>query len=232
VTAPDPRLEGRRLYLMRHGRTYEPRLETRMASADEDPQLPLTDRGREEVRQTAKAMSHLEIDAAFSSTLLRTRETAGIIAAPHGLEPVALAALQELRLHAPAGGTLRDVWRRYLDTSRALASRPADDVRLDCGRSVAEIVENAHAALRESLAGPARRVLVVAHGGINRLLLTGFLGQPLARFLTLDQDFACVNVIDFAVGGWPIVRALNVTPSDLFKSDDAPLAGTSGGREG
>jgi broad specificity phosphatase PhoE len=230
VLAPDPRLEGRRLYLMRHGRTYEPRLETRMASSDEDPQLPLTDRGREEVAQTAKAMSHLGIEAAFSSTLRRSRETAGIIAAPHGLEPVALEALQELRLHAPSGGTLRDVWRRYLETSRALASGPADDVRLDCGRSVAEIVANAHAALRESLAGPARHVLVVAHGGINRLLLTGFLGQPLARFLTLDQDFACVNVIDFVVGGWPIVRALNVTPGDLFKADDAPSSAAAAGR--
>ncbi len=216
---------------MRHGRTYEPALDTRMASADEDPQLPLTERGRAEVADVAQAMASLEIDAAACSTLRRTRETANILAAPHGLEPRPFDALQELRLHPPSGGTLRDVWRRYLETSRALASRPASEVRLDCGRSVKEIVEDAHAALRDLLSGSAQRVLVVAHGGLNRLLLTGFLGQPLSNFLTLDQDFACVNVIDFVVGGRPIVRALNVTPADPFKRGDLPVpAARTGGR--
>ena len=201
-----------------------------MASADEDPQLPLTDRGREEVAQTARrcrisASGRVLVDPAPQS---RDGRHHRCTARPRtrGARSTAGAAFAR-----SCGGTLRDLWRRYLGTSRALASSPADDVRLDCGRSVAEIVANAHAALRESLAGPARHVLVVAHGGINRMLLTGFLGQPLARFLTLDQDFACVNVIDFVVGGWPIVRALNVTPGDLFKADDAPISAASAGRK-
>lgn len=217
---PDPRLEGRRLYLMRHGRTYDPRLDTRMASAEEDPHLPLTDAGRVEVEATARAMARLGLEAAYSSTLLRSRQTAALVSAPHGLSPEPIEALQELRLHPQPGGTLRDVWRRYVMLGRELREKPPTDVRLDDGRSVAEIVEAAHAALGEALSGPARRVLVVAHGGINRLLLAGFLGQPLARFLSLDQDFACVNVIDFVAGGRPFVRALNVTESDLFKSGD------------
>ena len=95
-------------------------------------------------------------------------------------------------------------------------------MRLDCGRSIAEILEGAHAALRQTLTGDARRVLVVAHGGLNRLLLTTFLGLPLERFLAIDQDFACVNVIDFVPGGFAIVRAINVTPRDQFKAADAP----------
>lgn len=219
---PDPRRAGRRLYLMRHGRTYDPRLDVRMASAEEDPHLPLTDAGRVEVESIAHAMAHLGLAAAFSSTLRRSRETAALIAAPHGLAAEPLEALQELRLHPPPGGTLRDVWRRYVALARALADESAKDVRFDDGRSVAEVVGTAHAAIDAALAGPARRVLVVAHGGINRLLLTGYLGQPLARFLSLDQDFACVNVIDFVVGGRPFVRALNVTPGDLFKAEDLP----------
>jgi broad specificity phosphatase PhoE len=114
------------------------------------------------------------------------------------------------------------VGRRYVALARELATKPATDVRLDCGRSVAEVLAGAHAVLRQALAGSAKRVLVVAHGGLNRLLLTGFHGLPLERFLALDQDFACVNVIDFVAGGFALVRAVNVTSRDLFKAADAP----------
>jgi len=217
----DPALAGRRLYLMRHGQTYEPRLDAPMAGASEDPELPLTEAGRAGVIETAGAMRHLALDAIYSSTFRRSRETARLVGEPHGLAPESFAALTELHVY-PEGGTLTHVARRYLALARELASKPATDVRLDCGRSVAEILADAHAALHETLSGEAKRVLVVAHGGLNRLLLTSFLGIPLERFLALDQDFACVNVIDFVPGGFAVVRAVNVTPRDPFKAADAP----------
>lgn len=221
MLARDPALAGRRLYLMRHGQTYEPRPDTPMAGATQDPDLPLTEAGRAGVVETAQAMRHLALDAVHASTFLRSRETARLVGEPHGLEPSTYAALTELRVY-PGGGTLRDVARRYRAVAGELAVRPATEVRLDCGRSIAELLEEAHAALHETLAGDAKRVLVVAHGGLNRLLLTSFLGLPLDRFLAFDQDFACVNVIDFGARGAAIVRAINVTPRDLFKASGAP----------
>jgi broad specificity phosphatase PhoE len=213
-------LDGTRLYLMRHGQTYEPRLDFPMATADEDPHLSLTPSGREGVLATSKAMGGLALDAAFSSTFHRSHETARLVAEPHGLSVRTHEALQELRLNPPPGGTLRDVARKYLAVARDLATGDPSQVSLDCGRSVAEVVTAAQDALVELLSGPARRVLVVAHGGINRFLLTGFLGLPLYRFIALDQDFACVNVIDFVAGGRPLVRAMNVTCADPFKAGD------------
>ena len=213
-------LEGKRLYLMRHGQTYEPRLDAPMASALEDPGLPLTPAGREDVAATAQAMAKLHLDAAFSSTFHRSRETAELIAEPHGLEVRVHPAFEELRLHPEPGGTLRDVARKYLALARELATRAASAVERECGRSVAEVVAGAQDALADLLAGPAQHVLLVAHGGLNRFLLTGFLGLPLHRFLAVDQDFACVNVVEFVAGGRPWVRALNVTFSDPFKASD------------
>jgi alpha-ribazole phosphatase/probable phosphoglycerate mutase len=213
-------LEGKRLYLMRHGQTYEPRLDAPMASAEEDPGLSLTPAGREDVVATANAMAKLGLEAAFSSTFQRSLETARLIAEPHGLEVRTHPALEELRLHPEPGGTLRDVARKYLALARELAAREPGEVELECGRSVADVVAGAQDALAELLAGPARRVLVVAHGGLNRFLLTGFLGLPLHRFLALDQDFACVNVVEFVARGRPWVRALNVTFTDPFKASD------------
>ncbi len=213
-------LEGKRLYLMRHGQTYEPSLDSRMASALEDPGLPLTPAGREDVLATAQGMVKLDLEAAFSSTFHRSLETARLIAAPHGLEVRTHPAFEELRLHPEPGGTLRDVARKYLALARELERREAREVELECGRSVADVVARAQEALADLLAGSAQRVLVVAHGGLNRFLLTGFLGLPLHRFLAVDQDFACVNVVEFVAGGRPWVRALNVTFTNPFKAND------------
>ena len=210
-------LEGKRLYLMRHGQTYEPRLDAPMASAEEDPALSLTPAGREDVLATARAMAKLGLDAAFSSTFQRSLETARLVAEPHGLEVRTHPAFEELRLHPEPGGTLLDVARKYLALARQLATRDAREVELECGRSVNDVVTAAEDALAELLSGSPQRVLVVAHGGLNRFLLTGFLGLPLHRFLAVDQDFACVNLVEFVAGGRPWVRALNVTWSDPFK---------------
>lgn len=232
---------GKRLYLMRHGETYVSHLDSAMAGPAEDPELPLTPRGRERVEATARAMAGLGLEAAASSTFHRSFETAKLVAAPHGLAVRTFEALQELRLHPEGRGTLRDVARLYLDLARRLRDEGEERVRLDCGRSVAQVVEGAEAALREALDGPATRVLVVAHGGVNRFLLTRFLGLPLARFLSIDQDFACVNVIEFAPAGGartgrPWVRAVNVTSHDPFKGEgwaasakDAPGAAPAAG---
>ena len=213
-------LQGKRLYLMRHGQTYEPRLDAPMATAGEDPGLALTPAGRADVVATAQAMSKLDLEAAFSSTYERSLETARLIAEPHGLAVRTHPAFEELRLHPEPGGTLLDVARKYLALSRELATRDASEVELDCGRSVADVVAGAEDALADLLAGPARRILVVAHGGLNRFLLSGFLGLPLHRFLAVDQDFACVNVVEFVAGGRPWVRALNLTCSDPFKASE------------
>src|SRR3974377_1218914 len=110
---------------MRHGQTYEPRLDAPMASAVEDPGLPLTPAGREDVAATARAMAKLDLQAAFSSTFHRSRETAELIAEPHGLEVRTHPAFEELRLHPEPGGTLRDVARRDLAPCPRLGQREA-----------------------------------------------------------------------------------------------------------
>ena len=78
--------EGRRLYLMRHGRTYDPRRDAPVVTREDDAALPLTSEGRSEVETTARAMARLPLDAVFSSTFRRSVETARIMADPHRLE--------------------------------------------------------------------------------------------------------------------------------------------------
>jgi broad specificity phosphatase PhoE len=51
-------------------------------------------------------------------------------------------------------------------------------------------------------------VAVVAHGGVNRVVLCHFMGTPLEHIFRVEQDFACVNIIHFA-DGYPVIKLLN-----------------------
>lgn len=210
---------GRRLLLLRHGETYEPRLDAPMAGPDEDPQLPLTDRGRERLRDVAAWIAKVPIERAYASPFRRSQDTAQIVVEPHGLAVGTLDALAELPLYPQPGGTLRDVAHRYIELVRDLAEHAPHDVLLDGERSLGSILDAALAAIRIAMENATGTVLVVAHGGLNRFLLGHWLGMPPARAIGIEQNFACVNIVEFVGSGHPFVRALNLTLHDPLKAE-------------
>ena len=126
----------------------------------------------------------------------------------------------ELPLHPPAGGTLRDVARRYIAVARELESHPPAVVSFDDGTTLGDRLDAALGTLCRLLQHEDGPVLVVAHGGLNRFLLAHFLGLPPARAIGIEQDFACINVIDFVRGGRAWVRTVNATLHDPLKHGD------------
>jgi broad specificity phosphatase PhoE len=204
---------------MRHGETYEPRLDAPMAGPDEDPLLPLTQRGRERLAEVSRWIAGAKIEAAYASPFLRAQETAQIVAEPHGLAVGTLPPLRELPVYGPPGGTLRDVAVRYIALMKDVGARPLHEVPLDGPETLGAVLDGALAALREVMVRATGTVLVVAHGGLNRFLLGHWLGMPPERAIAIEQNFACVNVIEFTGNGRPWVRALNVTLHDPLKGD-------------
>jgi broad specificity phosphatase PhoE len=211
--------KGRRLLLMRHGETYEPRLDAPMPGPDEDPSLPLTERGRARLGEIAEWIAQTKIEAAYASPFTRAQQTAEIVAARHGLPIATLPALRELPLYGPPGGTLRDVAVRYIALMRDLAERPLHEVPLDGPDTLGAVLDAALGALHAAVERASGTVLVVAHGGLNRFLLGHWLGMPPERAIGIEQNFGCVNVIEFVGSGRPWVRALNVTLHDPLKGD-------------
>jgi len=56
--------------------------------------------------------------------------------------------------------------------------------------------------------------LIVAHAGVNRLVLCYVLGMPLPNLFRLRQDYGALNIIDY--GGNPSqVLGVNILPGDL-----------------
>ena len=51
-------------------------------------------------------------------------------------------------------------------------------------------------------------IIIVAHAGVNRVILSEALGLPLDHLFRLDQNYGCLNVIDY-FPDMAVVRLLN-----------------------
>ena len=209
----------RRLLLMRHGAVDYFDAAGRPYPPDD---VSLTRHGVAQARAmgAALAASGVVIDRALTSGLTRTRETA-----QHVLEAARLTpplehwqSLQEIRggrLSAIRDDELRDAF------IAAFEGPVPRDTRFLGGETIGQLLDRALPALERLLADPQwDTALLVAHGGVNRALLSWFLtGQH--HFLGgLAQDAGCLNVID--VGPTPatsVVRVVNFCPLDTLRTD-------------
>ena len=148
--------------LVRHGETDENAAARFQGRHD----TRLNDRGREQSRVLAHALRGEGLRALYSSPLLRAHETARIIGAAIGLEPILDERLVEAEAGAWTGRLIADIVAgERSEYERWRAVDPS--FRFPGGESVAEQAQRIAAALADVAAGPLPAV-VVTHGGTIR----------------------------------------------------------------
>ena len=140
--------------------------------------VPLNKTGRAQAAELAELASGHALRKLWTSPLLRARQTAEIVAARIGLEPV-----EDARLVEPDTGDWTNRWFSDVEAERPeemAAFRRGDlDFAFPGGESYAEQTVRVMAALHE-IAADARPTLVDCHAMAIRLALTE-LGRPLER---------------------------------------------------
>jgi len=193
------------LYLIRHGETEGAEAKRYKGHMD----VPLSPRGEEQMEKAA-LMIKRPLKAVYTSDLIRAVRSAGIIAGP--LTPVIVPAFRERDFGAWEGMSWDEIKDKYPD---AFSSWAKDPVRFSPprGESTLELKERVMAALDEMLArhNDGESIAVVAHGGVNRVVLCTLLGIPLENIFRVEQDWACLNIIEFW-GEMPVVKLLNGVP--------------------
>jgi probable phosphoglycerate mutase len=211
-------IERRRLLLMRHG-------EVEYFTAEGRPLPPadvtLTATGVAQARAVGRllAASGVAIDRAWTSGLPRTRSTAEQVLDAMGS---AIAIEHDKRLEEIRPGRLADIPQAELRRAFITPFEGAVPLasRFLGGETIGGMIERALSALR-GLLGERNwdTALLVAHGGVNRALLSWFLtGEPI--FLGgLAQDPGCVNIIDIGpVPAQTVVRVVNFCPLEPLQT--------------
>jgi broad specificity phosphatase PhoE len=171
--------------------------------------VPLTEEGREQARAAAELLAGIEFDRVITSGLLRTLETARIVAPD--AEPESWPDLREIE-----SGRLGDIPEAELERAFVEAWRDVvpEDAEFLGGETIGSLLDRVLPAVDRLVADPEwDTVLAVLHGGVNRAILSYALIRGRAMLGNFEQAPACINVLD--VGEDWVVRAVNTTPTDL-----------------
>jgi len=171
----------------------------------------LTKRGQNQAKVMARFMDTVKVNDVYSSDLLRCVLPADMIArqinARQRSTPV--EDFRELNLGEWEGKTYQEIDKRY---PGALAQR-AEDLAgyvIEGGESLAQLAERVMPAFQEMVGdNPKKTLCMVAHAGVNRVILTKLMGAPLDRVFRVDQEYACLNLIDVFEDGLPLIRGVN-----------------------
>ena len=193
------------LYLVRHGDVLRPAGKSYIGQIE----APLSAQGIKQARALHKWLQPVRFSSVVSSDLARARRTAEIIAGPRA-SIESLAALREIDLGAWEGLTFRQIEQRFPE-AYAARGRDLENWRPPGGESFATCRARVLHALAEILKLAPANLLIVAHAGVNRLILCGILGIPAANLHSMGQDYGCVNVIEYS-GARARLQLLNYTP--------------------
>ena len=186
------------IYLIRHGEITQSSPRRFVGQGD----LPLTDRGREQMRQVGEYLAGRGVARLLCSPLSRCVESAGIVGLALELRSEIVPDLREIGLGAWEGLTVEEVRKRfpgdYEARGRDLAGfRPAG------GESFTDLQRRVWPAF-EAISKSNSPQAIIAHGGVNRVLLCRILGMPLENLFRLAQDYACVNLLHAEEGGYRV----------------------------
>jgi alpha-ribazole phosphatase/probable phosphoglycerate mutase len=198
-------MQRTRIYLVRHGQV-EGHEEKRYNG---QVNVALTQLGRAQSDRICDCLLKIKLDAVYSSDLDRSRYCAELIAAAHDLTIHTEESLRELHIGDWEGRTWAELQEAYPDDWQA---RLQDLVNFQVpgGESLQDAADRIRPTIRKILSShTGGDIALVAHGGVNRIVLLDAIGATLDKAFSIEQDYGCLNIIDYFADGKSVVRLLN-----------------------
>jgi len=194
-----------RIYLVRHGEIAGSEVFRYNGQTD----VPLTPKGLDQFRLLAKRLRDKPVSACYTSDLSRCARGADIICAGFGIKPVLRRDLREMSFGRWEGMSWPELEKKFPEEWRA---RIADlsNYRVPGGENLLDLSNRVMPVILE-IAGrhTGEEVVVVAHGGVNRVILLNIIGAPHSSLFRIEQDYGCINIIDCYTDGNSVVKLLN-----------------------
>ncbi len=192
------------LYLVRHGAT-EANERVPYILQGHAIDLPLSPTGESQARAVAAFLRQFPIGRVVTSSMLRARQTAEMIARELGVDASVAADLQECNVGLWEGldwGTIRE---RYPEAHRRFVENPAEVPYLE-GESYGDVLRRTKPVIEQLLdRHVGEHIAVVAHNVVNRAFLADVMGLDLRRAPKIVQGNGCVNLVRRRAGQTELV---------------------------
>ncbi|MEL7649329.1 MAG: histidine phosphatase family protein [Sedimentibacter sp.] len=184
--------ELRKIYLIRH---CEPELPKGIPVCIGKTDIPLSNIGRSQANVLKEFFSHIEINSIFSSPLIRARETAEIIS-DKKLKVIVKNDFSEFDIGKWDGMSFAEIKEKYpkeyLERGENL-----ENYIVEGGESMAHCRRRALTALYQTIDESNGNILIAAHAGVNRCILSGILGINIKDSFKLRHEYGSVNILNY-----------------------------------
>jgi probable phosphoglycerate mutase len=179
------------IYLIRHGEIERPASRPFIGQTD----LSLNENGILQALALHEQLKNIPFNGIFTSPLQRAVQTAALVSGLPAGSLHLIEEFKEINLGAWEGLTVDEVRKRfpgdYEQRGRDLEFfRPQGN-----GESFADLSVRCYPpllALAKAYPGP---LLVVAHAGVNRVLISRLQQKPLQQLLEIPQDYCGINIL-------------------------------------
>ncbi len=191
-----------RVYLARHGEVVNHGVYNGQQNVD------ITETGVRQMERLRELLKDKKLAAVYSSDLIRTQKGAEIIATAHGLVPQHFSQLREMHFGRWQGISYMEVIERYPEEFSKWIKN-LDSFRIPEGESISDTRSRVVTKLQELVAKHrGEEIALVCHATVNRIILAEALGLPASQLLRMEQDYGCLNIIDY-LPSWTVVKLLN-----------------------
>lgn len=202
---------GPRLLLVRHGETEWNRQKRFQGQID----VPLNNNGHAQARRASEFLAQVKIDKAFSSPMLRPKDTALEILSKHPHIQIELFdELKEISHGLWEGKFEHEIEAEFAGQLALWQSQP-QTVQMPEGENLQEVWDRVAIVWQKIVESvPAgETALVVAHDAVNKAILCLLFGFTPEQFWIFKQGNGGVSVIDYPEGaqGKPILQSCNIT---------------------
>jgi alpha-ribazole phosphatase/probable phosphoglycerate mutase len=193
-----------RLYLVRHGQVADGHTHRYHGNND----IGLSPQGVRQFEELAAQLAGVDLAGVYASNLTRAWTGAAIIGRGRAVTPQAIPEFREVHFGAWEGLSFTEIAERY-PTELEARFRDLTSFRIPGGESLTDVRARAMPRLNDLIRQhDGQAFIIVAHAGVNRVILSEALGLPLDHLFRLDQNYGCLNIIDY-FPDMAVVRLVN-----------------------
>jgi len=198
--------KNKQIYLLRHGEIKTGDKKRYIGQTD----IPLNSKGIDQAKWWQEQLSQVTFEKVYCSDLIRSLDTARVVSAFADSDIEVITQLREINLGNWDGEHMETIKKHFPDAWEE-RGRHMTRFRPPHGESFQDLHDRVIPLFQKITAEMTGNVLLVAHAGVNRIILCHLLKKPIQGLFSVPQDYAALNLID-CQGGRAHVTAINRTP--------------------
>lgn len=180
----------KKIYLVRHGRIDTGKEKCYIGVTD----LILSKEGIAQAQKLKSFFQNIYIEKAYVSPLIRCVQTADIILENRNVERVLMREFMEINLGQWEEKTFSYIKKFFPEQFKNRGENIATFVTPG-GESFEQLRKRVIPVFQAIKENTKDNVLIVAHAGVNRVILSSILSISINDMFKIDQDYGCVNEI-------------------------------------